>query len=76
MDTLFLAALSWGLKLLSAGVAVLLATSVLGWLDHRNGRHFTSHLATMEGNPQALGVYLGGRILGVCILVGLVVAFA
>lgn len=76
MEPYIAAALSWGLKLLSAGVAVLLATNVLNWLDHRNGRHFTSHLATLEGNPQALGVYLGGRILGVCILVGLVVAFA
>lgn len=76
MDTMFLAALSWGLKLLSAGVAVLLAVSVLGWLDRRNGRVFTDHLTTMEADPKALGAYLGGRILGVCVLVGLVVAFA
>ncbi len=76
METIFLAALSWGLKMLSAGVAVALTLSVLGWLDRRHGRHFTSHLTTMERNPHALGVYLGGRIVGVCVLVGLVVAFA
>ncbi|CUW41124.1 conserved protein of unknown function (Lysozyme-like domain 89-242) [Magnetospirillum sp. XM-1] len=60
--------------LLRLGYGVLGILAVIGlstWLDQRAGRTFAQTMEQMARSPDALSRYYGLRILGLCILVGM-----
>ncbi len=62
-----------GLKFLYAAVGVYAAVMVTRWLDRRAGIVFRDIAANLRHSPTAAGIYFGARILGICILLGMLV---
>jgi len=71
LDDFLLAAMS--LKFLYAAIGIYAAVMVTRWLDKRGGIVFADVLKNMRHSPMATAVYFGARILGVCILLGMLV---
>ncbi|WP_431282707.1 transglycosylase SLT domain-containing protein [Humitalea sp. 24SJ18S-53] len=61
------------MKALYVSVGVVIAILVTRWLDHRGGIRFRHALSVIMLQPQAAALYFGLRILGICILLGLLV---
>lgn len=73
MDTFVL--LAAGMKFGYALAAVLAIITLLKWFDRTNGVRFGRDiLSVIRNDPTATAHYFGARFIGVCILVGLVIA--
>lgn len=71
MEDFLITAMS--LKAIYTLVGIIAAVLVTRWLDARAGVVFRAVLADMRRDPIAVAVYFGARILGICILLGMLV---
>ncbi len=73
MDTFVL--LASLMKFGYAILAVFALITLLKWMDRTNGVRFGRDiLSVIRNDPTATAHYFGARLIGVCILVGLVIA--
>lgn len=68
-----LIAISQGIDLFWAVVAVLLVIAISIWLDRRARVKFVESLACVRRDARATALYYGLRWLGICLLVGLAI---
>lgn len=62
------------LRLIVVVIALVVVWAVLRVLDRLTGVRFVSVYHAMATNPLGLGLYLGLRFIGACLLVGLLLS--